>query len=367
MKKRLLIYGIALILLGLSSCSHSQSQQETAMSSGSTEFCLNEQLKQSTTIVEVKEQEIVEQFILSGKIEYNENDLVAFRSLLGGVVEQVQFELGDYVRNGQVLATVKSSEIQDLTQQRKYYQNQIDLLEKRVKAKEDLLEAGMTAAPDLLEVEHELEGVRIELDKINQNLQLFRATGQGTFQIVAPKNGYIIQKAVSSGQSIVTDSDPLFSISNLKQVWVMVNIFASNLRYVQIGDEVRVRTIAYPDEFYRGKIDKIYNVFDDAEHVLKARVVLENQELNLMPGLSADIIIDKRSSKGRAFAIPSGAKIFSNNKEFVVVYKDDCTVKVREITPIAGNEEYVYVKEHFEPDEKIIESNALLIFEQLNQ
>lgn len=367
MEKRLFIYGIALMLLGLFSCSQSQSQQDTVIQSSSGGFCLNEQLKQSTTIVEINERDIVEQFILSGKIEYNENDLVAFRSLLDGIVEQVQFELGDYVRNGQVLATVKSSEVQDLAQQRKYYQNQIDLFEKRVKAKKDLLAAGMTAAPDLLEAEHELESARIELDKIDQNLQLFRATGQGTFEIVAPKNGYIIQKAISSGQSIVTDSDPLFSISNLKQVWGMVNIFASNLRYVHTGDEVRVRTIAYPDEFYRGKIDKIYNVFDDAEHVLKARVVLENQKLNLMPGLSADIIIDKRSSQGKAFAIPSRAKIFSNNKEYVVVYKDDCNLKVKQITPIASNEEYVYVKESFEPDEKIIESNALLIFEQLNQ
>ena len=66
---------------------------------------------------------------------------------------------------------------------------------------------------------------------------------------------------MSVGQSITSDNeDALFSISNLKQVWVMVNIYASNLQYVKKGDFVKVRTVAYPDRIYSGKIDKIYNV-----------------------------------------------------------------------------------------------------------
>ncbi|WP_311316201.1 MULTISPECIES: efflux RND transporter periplasmic adaptor subunit [Weeksella] len=124
----------------------------------------------------------------------------------------------------------------------------------------------------------------------------------------------MIQKSISSGQSITSDSDALFSISNLKKVWVMVNIYVSNLKYVKTGDLVKVKTIAYPDQIYTGKIDKIYNVFDDNEHVLKARVVLENQNLNLMPGLRVDIIINKNTSDRNAYAIPNDALIFSTTK-----------------------------------------------------
>ncbi len=125
--------------------------------------------------------------------------------------------------------------------------------------------------------------------------------------------------------------------------------------------------MAYPDRIYAGKIDKIYNVFDDDEHVIKARVVLENQDLNLMPGLSADIIIDKENVTGKAFAVPNKAKIFENNKEYVVVYKDDCTMEIRRITTIGQNEEHTFVKEKFAPNEKIVSSNALMIFEELNK
>lgn len=356
----------AALAVGCSSKTTEQEAQSNKKAADST-FCLNEQLKKSTEVITVHEQPINEQLTLSGKIEYNENDLVAFRSLLDGVVEQVAFELGDYVQKGQVLATIKSTQIQELYQQQKSQQSQINLLKKQIQTKKELADDGLLTLPEVLSAEQELEGAQIELDRIQQSLQLYRAAGEGSFHILAPKNGYIIQKAVSAGQSVTTDSDPIFSISNLKEVWVMVNIYANNLRYVNEGDAVKIRTIAYPDQFYPGKIDKIYNVFDANEHVLKARVVLANQNLNLMPGLSADIIINTKNSAGNAFAIPNRAKVFSNNKEYVVVYKDDCHVEARRIRAVGENEEYTFIKDELQEGEKVIGSNALLIFEQLNQ
>ncbi len=361
------IYFLAIYSLFFTSC-QKNIEENTADKQTEKTFCLNEQLKKSTEIVPISEQPIYEQLTLSGKIEYNENDLVAFKSLLQGVVDRVNFELGDFVKQGQVLGVVKSTEVQDLMQQKRYYQSQIDLFSKQIKTKKELLNDGMVSSTELSEVEHELQAAKIERDKINSTLQMYRAVGNGQFQILAPKNGYIVQKNMSVGQSITSDNeDALFSISNLKQVWVMVNIYASNLQYVKKGDFVKVRTVAYPDRIYSGKIDKIYNVFDDNEHVLKARVVLENQDLNLMPGLSADIIIDKNTKVGKAFALPNNAKIFENNKEYVVVYTSDCKMETRKITPIASNEEYTFVSEKFMNNEQIITKNALVIYEELNK
>lgn len=230
-----------------------------------------------------------------------------------------------------------------------------------------MLQDGLFSAPELLQMEHELEHARIELDRIVQSLTLYRAVGSNSFQVLAPKDGYIIQKSISVGQNIVSDSDPLFSISNLKEVWVMVNIYTTNLRYVQVGDQVKVRTIAYPDQVYPGKIDKIYNVFDDNEHVLKARVVLSNPTLRLMPGLSADIIIDKNNSQGTALAIPNNAVVFHSNHEHIVVYKGDCHLRTLPITKVGRNEEYTFIAEKLEPGEQVVGSNGLLIYEELSK
>src|SRR5690606_41282679 len=81
-----------------------QVQAQTAIEQG---FCINDQLKQSTEIIDVTEQPISEQLTRSGKIEYNENDMVAFRTLLDGWVVSEQFELGEYVRTGACRATMR--------------------------------------------------------------------------------------------------------------------------------------------------------------------------------------------------------------------------------------------------------------------
>ena len=79
------------------------------------------------------------------------------------------------------------------------------------------------------------------------------------------------------------------------------------------------------------------------------------------------IEIDKQNVVGNAFAIPNKAKVFENNKEYVVVYKNDCTMEIRKITTIGQNEEFTFVEEKFAPNEKVIARNALMIYEELNK
>ncbi len=364
--KNNLLY-IALATLILTSC-QSNKEENTSSAQDPNKFCLNEQLKKSTIIDTVSEDAIHEQLTLSGKVEYNENDLVAVKSLLQGIVESVRFELGDYVNQGQVLAVVKSTEIQGLAQEKKYHQNQVDLLRKQIQIKKELVNDGLASQPELTELEHQLQASLIEVQKVSGTLSMYRSVGNGQFQIIAPKNGYVVRKNISVGQSLVADNeDALFAISNLKQVWVMVNIYANNLQSVKVGDLVKVKTVAYPDRLYAGKIDKIYNVFDDDEHVIKARVVLENQNLNLMPGLSADIIIDKQNVLGTAFAIPNKAVVFDNNNNYIVVYTNDCEMQVRKITPIGNNANHTYIEEKLKKGERVLSSNALLVYAELNK
>jgi cobalt-zinc-cadmium efflux system membrane fusion protein len=350
------------------SCQRNNSPTQESSPAGDEEFCFPEDLRQSTTIETVHYQPIQEQLTLTGKIEYNENDFVAFNSLLEGIVQEVNFELGDYVQKGAVLAVVRSHQIQEQYQQKRHLESQLILFKKQLETKKTLLLDGMASNPEILELEHTIESARIELEKINQGLLLYRAdTETGNFNIVAPKNGYIVQKKISSGQPISAEGDPLFSLSNLKQVWVMVNIYASNLKYIKQNDPVKVSTIAYPDRYYSGKIDKIYPVFDDDEHVLKARVVLDNPDLHLMPGLSADIHIDKTRSSDYGYAIPNKAIIFSKDKQYVVRYHSDCDLQLFPIVPIASNAQYTFVKEGFSEKDKIVSTNTLLIFEELSK
>lgn len=331
-------------------------------------FCIPKSLKEKTRIQEVHMEEMQEHLALTGKIEYDQNDLVSYKNMLEGVVESVEFELGDKVKKGQTLAVVQSSQVMELIQSGQARKMQTELLTEQIKTKKELMRDGLASKLDVMELEFELNDAKAESHKIGEQLALYQSTGKnGFYKILAPKDGYIVQKNISSGQTLSLDNDPLFSISNLNEVWVFINIYANNLRYIHVGDPVKVRTIAYPDEIYEGKIDKIFNVFDESEHVLKARVVLQNPKMNLFPGLVADILLKKNSSGEKAVAIPNGAIIFNNNKQYVLVYNADCSIEARNILSLGQNELHTYIRDQIKPGEKIILDNALLIFEALNQ
>ncbi len=363
MKKIQLLSILAAFVCIFVSCKK-QVQQEEEMQEKQSSYCLSD----TAAVYELQRDSIVEQITLTGKIDYNQNDLVAFSSLIEGVIENIYFELGDEVKKGQVLANVRSSQIQDIIQQRKIYTNQLSLLQNQLTTKNDLLKDGLSSLPEIQSTQNEIENTKIEIQKIDQMLQLFSVnSSEGVYQILAPKNGFIVQKNVSIGQNIHAGTDPLFAISNLNKIWVMVNIYANNLRYIKQNDVVAVRTMAYPDKIYKGKINKIYNSFDDNEHVLKARVELDNLDMSLVPGLSADIIIDKDNAQETGFAIPNKAIVFSNNKQYVIVYKSACNLEVQQVRPKAQNELYTYVTTGFQYGDRVVTENALLLFEELEK
>lgn len=86
-----------------------------------------------------------------------------------------------------------------------------------------------------------------------------------------------------------------------------------------------------------------------------------------MPGLGADILIDMSNGADTAFAIPNRAKVFNNNKEYMVVYKSDCQLEIHEIASIGHNAQYTFIADTLAAGERILGTNALLVFEELNQ
>lgn len=366
MKKQLIYSSLLCTVMLVSSCRNT-TEAATELPA-TTEYCLHKDFKELIATETLQKRPIAETLTLTGNIAYNENDVVAFKSLLGGVVENVSFELGDYVKKGQVLATVRSSELNEITQEKRSLVNRISFLNHELKTKQSLLQDGMISSSEYENAKTEYENAKVEMQRIDQNLSMYNATSNaGLFQIKAPKEGYIVQKEISMGLNISALEEPLFTISNLNQIWVMVNIYATNLQHVKEGAAVKVRTLAYPDDLFDGKIDKIYNVFDDSERVLKARVLLQNTALKLKPGMSADIIIEKNASSETAIAIPNDDIVFSNNKQYVIIYKSDCDLEIRLVKPYASNLEYTYVLENFKEGEKVISKNELLLFEELNK
>jgi len=339
-------------------------QRDQMVREAPTDFCLNDALKQKIRIDTVMERPVTQHVNLTGEVTYNPDNVVQFVSLVEGIVVSTHFSLGDYVSKGQVLAAINSPELNAMLAERRNLNARSQVLERELAAAERLYADRIASARDLLEAQSEKERLAADLAGIESSLALFNPNERnGTFEILAPASGYIVEKNMSIGASF-NDGESLFTISDLDEVWVMVNVYATDMQFVAPGMEARIRTLAYPNAIFNGQISALSQVFDGEERVLKARVIMKNKALELKPGMSADISVERRTEE-QAVAIPADAVIFDDNQYFAVVYDGDCSLHVRNLTFSAKDDTWYFLAEGLAQGERVVSRNHLLVYEKI--
>ena len=329
-------------------------------------YCLDENFKEKLEFNTATMQPVTEGIHLTGVVETNPDKVIHFISLAGGIISKAYFSLGDEVKEGQVLADLRSTELSSLKSEQKNIDTQIQVAQMRLQSVESMYEDGIASEKDLLEARSELNIHRSEKQKITSNLNIFSASAErGVFQIKAPTSGIITAKSIASGTQITAEGDPLFTISDLNEVWVMVDIYATNVQHIETGMDVNISILSYPDTTFKGKIGAISQVLDSEAKVVKARVVLENKDLRLKPGMMVDVIALK-DKKMEAIGIPTESLVFDNNKNYVVVYKDDCDLQRRKVEILSSNNGTTFIESGLSENDKVVSKNQLLVYDQLN-
>lgn len=193
--------------------------------------------------------------------------------------------------------------------------------------------------------------------------------GGGENQLInikAPASGYIVEKNASENMEFRSDNpNPLFTIANLDKVYVIANVFESDIAKVKLGDEALISVISYPDQTFNGKIDKIYNVIDPDTKVMKVRICLNNPKLLLKPEMFANILLRYSENKQMNY-IPSSSLIFDKNNNWVVVYHSKDSVEARRVSVYRSFGTSTFISDGLKENERIVSQKALLLYDALN-
>ncbi len=329
-------------------------------------YCLDERFRQQITLDTVEMRAVTHAIPLTGRVEDNPDKVVHFVSLIDGIISKTYFSLGDEVRKGQVLAELRSTELSNLQSELRNMRSQIQVAERNLQSVQSMYDDGISSERDLLDAQTQLDIYNSKAQKIKDNLALFSGSAErGVFQIKAPMSGIVTSNFISTGTQITSEGEPLFTISDLREVWVMVNIYATNVQHIDAGMAVEIKSLSYPDLTFEGEISAVSQVLDKDAKVLKARIVLDNSDLKLKPGMLVEVVaLQKRNME--AIAIPTHALVFDNNRNYVVVYKDDCDMEIREVDILSASNGLTFIKDGLSESDRIISKNALLVYEQLN-
>jgi len=329
--------------------------------------CLEESFINEIELKTIEQKKIQQKLHLTGRVEANPDAVVPFMSMVGGQIINTNFSLGDLVTKGQVLAEVRSAELTAMQNEQKRNKSNLILAKHELEKVQSRYDNGFSSKSELLEKEAEVEQLENDIAAMTETLSLYSATSrQGVFQIKAPATGFIIEKNINPGQQIPAESDPLFVISNLESVWVVANVYASDVAKVKVGDEAKIESITYAGKEFSGKVASIAQVFDAEEQVLKARIPMENSEQKLIPGSLVDVWLESESSE-MVHAVETNAVIFDDNSYKIVLYKDACDFQVLEIAPVSQNPDFTYFRGDAIDSEKYVVKNQLLLYNQLNE
>jgi cobalt-zinc-cadmium efflux system membrane fusion protein len=305
---------------------------------------------------------------LSGEVSFNENNVNKIFPRSSGQVIESKVSVGDKVRAGQVLAVIKSADIVGSYSDLVSSNADINIAKRQLDNTENLYKNGISSEKDYNEAKQNYQKALALRNRIQSQLNInggTKSNANGTYVLTSPINGYIVEKKVNAGNFIRSDmGESLFTISDLKDVWINANVFEADIPKVKEGYEVEVNTLAYPNKVFRGTVNKVSEVLDPSNKTLRVRIKLNNDGLLLKPEMFAKIIVSNKESQ-KAVCIPTSALISQNGKSFVVVYNSNSDMAISEITIIKSIGDKTYLSSGIVPGQQLIVKNQLLIFQQL--
>lgn len=345
----------------MASCGSRLQQEEKDIDTG-----FSKEFLQNIETVAVTEQNIERQLKLTGKVEYDPDRIVHYIPLVSGVVESTHFSLGDKVSKGQTMVVIRSVELSAMYAEKQSLEAEIKILNRNLESTHSMYKDNLSSQKELMEAQERLKQAEADLEKVKSNLSLYGLPGtDGTFMIKSPMNGFVIDRNIAPGTQVNTDGDPLFTVADISKVWITANVYAGNLAFIKQGIPVDIRTSAYPDEIFHGKIDVIPQVFDSEEHVVKASIVMSNTDLKLKPEMAVDLTL-KDDCDLKTACLPSKALIFDENRYFVVRQEDE-NFAVVEVKLYMQTNETSYIESGISPNDKVVIKDQLLMFNRLKK
>ena len=189
-------------------------------------------------------------------------------------------------------------------------------------------------------------------------------TPRAIFPIRAPQGGIITGHRVREGM-YVTPEDAMFTIVDLSEIWVMVDIFEHQIDWIKSGLTAEISTPAYPGRVWEGTVQFVYPEVHPQARTLRARLEFQNPGELLMPNMFVEAVI-YGGPKRDVLILPREAMILTGERELVVEVVGDNTFQPVEVETGMWQGESVEVLSGLDEGDQVVLSGQFLIDSESN-
>jgi cobalt-zinc-cadmium efflux system membrane fusion protein len=317
-----------------------------------------EQFSLTTAIAHDARSELVVTGVVTPDVSRN----VPVITLASGRVVAIHARLGDTVKKGQLLLTVRSDDVSSgYSDYRKAVADEA-LARTQLERAKDLNARGAISLNDLQIAQDTEDKAKVDLETTEEHLRLLGndpARPNGAVDIYAPISGVITEQQVTNAAGVQALGSNPFTISDLSSVWVLCDVYENDLPNVHLGEIADIRLNAYPGQVVKGAISNIGQILDPAIRTAKVRIEVRNPGL-MRVGMFASATFYGLKAEAHA-AIPASAILNLHDRNWVYTPADGG--KFRRIEVVSGEtlpNQMQEILSGLQPGQKVV-ANALAL------
>lgn len=265
---------------------------------------------------------------VTGTVNPDISRTVPVISIASGRVVAVHARIGDYVKKGQLLMDVQSTDVSGAFGFYLKAVNDERLAKVQLDRAKLLNDKGAIPNSQVEIAQNAEDNAKAALSATEDQLRVLGVDKDhpaATVKVYAPSSGYIIaQNVTADGAAGVTYSGSAnaFTIADLSHVWIVCDVYENNLPPVHIGQNAEIRLTAYPDRILTGVISDIGAVLDPQNRAAKVRIQVENPNTLMRVGMFASVTIHGKALQNHA-QVPATAVLHLHDRDWVYVPSSD--------------------------------------------
>ena len=282
-----------------------------------------------------------------GKVSYDETRLTHIHSKVSGYIEEVFADsVGKSVRAGDPLFTIYSPDL--VTTEQDF----LLALKSRELLRTSTVASAAQGSENLIAAAKE----RLRLwDVTDQEIQRLETEGKmkRAIAVYSPVTGVVMERTAYHHGTFVDPSKDLFTIADLSRVWVLGEVYETDLPFIRTGQAAEIE-LPYSGggRKIRGRVDFIYPFLDPKSRTAQVRMEFANPNLSLKPEMFTNISMSV--SVGRQVLVPQDAVMDTGTEQYVFIDKGDGYVQPRKVKVSAEASEKVGIEQGLKPGERVV-------------
>jgi len=368
---------LALVLM-LTACHSNDSGQASQMTSFSANasksatpqlFTIPQDQMSHVQVVTVEPTTLKRTLRLTGTVAYNAFNTTPVITQVGGPVTRILVVPGEHVKTGQPMLEVSSPDYSQLLGAYLKAADSFRLAQKNYSRAQELYQHHANAERDLEQAESDRNQAQADLNAAEQGMKILgiknpadlaKAPSSAQIPVLAPISGQVVERLVSPGQVVQAGQTQAFTISDLSTVWVLANVYQTDLAVVQSGENVVVQTDAYPETFH-GKISYVSPALDPNTRTLQARIVVDNPGEKLKRDMYCTVSVTA-GSLSNVIVVPNSSVLRDdNNQPFVYIANGANQFGRRDVELGASQDGQIQVLKGISVGEKVVGDGSLFL------